>query len=301
MNKYFTKNSVWEQATISMLFILSICFLSTSASANTTEIFGFRILVETYNTAELELDYYYAGEYGKKEIYITAEIFSKDHQLLATERFNSHKPVMIGKKSHSLFQGQYHGNNERQESDYLEIKLYRIEEIRKNDGKTEFSPRSILTKQFPYQRSWFRTEPSARQNAPDWFESPACPQEVLTSNEQFPPDAYLSLDAIASLPEGVIVLGGSYRTGAGLIQSLLLVSQDTGISWAKIPIMISQAEIDRFQTTNKHHIWAIASIRGEGHVLEQYLLKSSDAGKHWECLELHVEGVYRGEGAMSST
>ena len=53
------KINIQRQTASILIFILNLCLLPMFALADTTDIQGFRILAETYNTTELEIAYFY--------------------------------------------------------------------------------------------------------------------------------------------------------------------------------------------------------------------------------------------------
>jgi TonB family protein len=74
----------------------------------------------------------------------------------------------------------------------------------------------------------------------------------------------LSLRAMASLPSDVVFLGGSLRTSADPLHSVLLVSRDAGQKWLEAGLRLDELEIGAFQTAGTDVVWALARNSKEG-------------------------------------
>jgi len=103
-------------------------------------------------------------------------------------------------------------------------------------------------------------------------------------------EVYLSLQSMASLPNNVVLLGGSYRTSANPVHSCILVSRNAGKNWADTPVKFGEATVARFQTYGKNMVWALIVDSKEGSESPEYLVVSRDAGMSWETVSLSSVG-----------
>ena len=103
-------------------------------------------------------------------------------------------------------------------------------------------------------------------------------------------EVYLSLQSMASLPNNVIFLGGSYRTSANPVHSCILVSRNAGKNWANTPVEFGEATVAKFQTYGKNMVWALIVDSKEGSESPEYLVVSRNAGMSWETVSLSFAG-----------
>jgi hypothetical protein len=92
----------------------------------------------------------------------------------------------------------------------------------------------------------------------------------------------LSLSSMTSLPDGVVLLGGSYRTPADPVHSCLLISRDAGKTWAEAPHRFLENTIGRLVSVGREAVWALALFNKEGAASPERLLVSRDAARTWE-------------------
>ena len=94
----------------------------------------------------------------------------------------------------------------------------------------------------------------------------------------------LALESMASLPNGVAFLGGSFRTPADPVHSCLLMSRDDGKTWSRMPQAFIEATVSRLVSYGTRMVWALVVNSKEGAEEPQYLLVSRDAGTTWETI-----------------
>jgi hypothetical protein len=99
-------------------------------------------------------------------------------------------------------------------------------------------------------------------------------------------DVALNFEAMASLPDQTLFLGGYYTDGANYIHSALWVSTDGGWTWAESGPRFGGASVLNLQTRGTNCAWAVVTFRSEGACEPTHVLRSIDGGKTWKAVAL---------------
>ncbi|MFH1707113.1 MAG: hypothetical protein ABIF71_04260 [Planctomycetota bacterium] len=97
----------------------------------------------------------------------------------------------------------------------------------------------------------------------------------------------LAINEMASLPGGVVILGGQYKQ-VDPLHTALLVSRDEGRTWKDAGFKYDACGIQNIRTNGRTNIWAIVTFKTEGCHDPLLILRSTDAGATWDLLPLDL-------------
>ena len=121
----------------------------------------------------------------------------------------------------------------------------------------------------------------------------AAPCEPLPTTRSNAAEVRLDLVEMVSLPPETVVLGGAFHDAANVVQPALLVSDDGGETWSRIPIPIPGAGFGHLVAHGTGWVWGVVSFQQEGVDEPLYLLRSGDSGTTWCRIALDgLEALY---------
>ncbi len=109
----------------------------------------------------------------------------------------------------------------------------------------------------------------------------------LTCSESDPCPTFLELSS-AEVNNEVIVLSGNLHTSTTTIQSILLVSDDSGLTWREAHPRLPSVALEGMQFFDFSHGW-VAGHSSLSLPRDPFLLLSSDGGRSWRKSSFHAE------------
>jgi len=112
-----------------------------------------------------------------------------------------------------------------------------------------------------------------------------CSNELMESLGLFCPadspcPVYLQLSSVEFV-QGKLFLAGNLHTQAVTISSVLLASDDGGLTWREAAERIPQAALDRVVFYDEEHGWAAGHILDGGRPRDPFFLLTTDGGRFW--------------------
>lgn len=112
--------------------------------------------------------------------------------------------------------------------------------------------------------------------------------ELLVEREK---DFRLHLEAIASLPGGLVFLGGADRSQSGVLGPVLLISRDSGNTWRTHHLDLEGVGARMIKSAGVDSLWVLLTDRAEGADYPTHLLRSDDGGKRWHIISLTLSAL----------
>jgi photosystem II stability/assembly factor-like uncharacterized protein len=91
---------------------------------------------------------------------------------------------------------------------------------------------------------------------------------------------------MASLPSGLVILGGADRSQAEVLGPVVLSSHDSGKTWQKYQLDLKGIGVRIIKASDAGNLWILLTDREEGADYPAYLLRSKDGGKCWRLFSL---------------
>ncbi len=112
-----------------------------------------------------------------------------------------------------------------------------------------------------------------------------CTNEVMEELGLFCPadspcPVYVQLNSVEFI-EGKLFLAGNVHTEAVTIASILLASDDGGLSWREAAQRVLRASLDRVVFFDEEHGWAAGHMLDGGRARDPFFLLTTDGGRHW--------------------
>ena len=120
-----------------------------------------------------------------------------------------------------------------------------------------------------------------------------CTNELMESLGLFCPadspcPVYLQLSSVEFI-EGRLYVAGNLHTEAVTIASVLLASDDGGLSWREAAGRIPKATLDRVVFFDEKHGWAAGHVLEAGRPQDPFFLVTTDGGRFWRRRNVFAE------------
>jgi photosystem II stability/assembly factor-like uncharacterized protein len=91
----------------------------------------------------------------------------------------------------------------------------------------------------------------------------------------------LSISKVVRLDVATVVLGGAYRTAAGDVQAVILVSNDNARTWRDTGVAVAGSCVLDFIVADPKHAWAVVCWTMESTGAPYYVFSTNDGGHTW--------------------
>jgi photosystem II stability/assembly factor-like uncharacterized protein len=99
-------------------------------------------------------------------------------------------------------------------------------------------------------------------------------------------DFIIHLEGMASLPSGLVILGGADRSHSGVLGPVILTSQDSGNTWHSYHLDLKGVGVRMIKASDSDNLWLLLTNHAEGADNPAYLLRSNDGGKCWKLVSV---------------